>query len=133
MNTSSRDRNIRAWTLVGYYVFLTCVPVAFLLYLPNDWYYVVFKVVCGVFFVSICANLLMSQPTINYIGSAGFGFVAAAAAFGAFCYVTLPLLKVAMAFLIVTILGTCKMIIAGGGEEKVGSVPDSRADEQEPK
>lgn len=131
MKSTPRERNIWAWSLVVWYVLLTWTPVALILYLSNDWYYVVLKVISCLFFVSICANLMMSQPTINFIGSAGFGFVAAAVAFWGFCWLTHPWAKIALGFFIVTILGTCKMIMAGGGVERVAATPESTGDEEE--
>lgn len=129
MKSTPREKNLWAWSLVVWYVLLTWTPVALILYLSNDWYYVVMKVISGLFFVSICANLMMSQPTINFIGSAGFGFVVAAVAFGGFCWLTHSWARIALGLFIVTILGTCKMIVEGKGRETVGSKLDSMVDE----
>jgi len=96
---------------VLWFSLLTWAPAALLLLPPNDWYWLVAKVVAGFVLLGVVANLLPPRATPN-IGTAGFGFLLNLGLFSALIYFSLPTwMQVVGVLLIAHTMFVCSVII----------------------
>lgn len=103
--------NKGALWLTVYYTAFTWIPTAAIVLLPNDWYYLILKVLAGLWLLGGITNFIRHQSLIMLIGSAGAGFVLNTVWFGILLFWPPDWVRAILVFLIISTLITCYNII----------------------
>lgn len=66
--------NKYALSIVIYYSVVTLLPVALIILLHNRWYFIIIKVIAGIWLLSVLLNFFNNPRVLNLVGSAVAGF-----------------------------------------------------------